>query len=243
MFSIRQLVFGILLFPVAGQAALLEQGFRTEYDISRNDFHIGVAERRLTPQPTGILIFESIAKPEGLAALFVRDRIIERSHISPYSQGLRPLLYEYQQKGGSKDKHYRLEFNWPKGTLHNTNIDETLSLSEDTQDLLSFQLVLMQTLQRGKRELAFHLADRNKVRPYTLKYQGEMKLWTTLGELKVIKLEHRRKDRNDVYTFWCAPGLEYLPVQVQRIEDDGDRILLKLRHFGSLPNNNATANK
>ena len=224
-----------LHIPALSFAALLEQGFQADYSLSKNDFDIGVAEYRLYPQPTGILVYESTAKPEGLAAMFIRDRIIERSHIVLNDNKLQPQKYEYQQKGGKETKNYQLNFNWSKKKLVNTNINQTFDLPLNTQDMLSFQLQLMKTLQSGEKELSFHLADRNKIRAYHLKYTGEMELETPIGKLKVIKLEHRRPDRNDVFRFWCAPGLEYLPVKIERVEDDGDRVLFELRHFASLP--------
>ena len=234
--KLRFYYFIFLLFtPILSFAALLEQGFQADYSLSKNDFDIGVAEYRLYPQPTGILIYESTAKPEGLAAVFIRDRIIERSHIAINAGNLQPQKYEYQQKGGKETKNYQLNFNWSKKKLVNTNIDKTFDLPENTQDMLSFQLQLMKTLQAGKKELSFSLADRNKILPYHLKYTGEAKLDTPLGELKVIKLEHRRADHNDVFRFWCAPSLEFLPVRIERVEDDGDRVLFELRHFASLP--------
>lgn len=228
----------ILLFVISapGFAALFEQGFQADYTLSKNDFKVGVAEYRLYPQPTGMLIYESTAKTEGLAALFIHDRIVERSHILQLQNGLRPQKYEYQQKGGKDTKHYQLNFNWTEHKLVNTNINQTVDLPADTQDMLSFQLQLMHSLQAGKKELTFHLAEKNKIRAYHLQYKKEMKLKTTLGELNVMLLEHHRPEHKDVFRFWCAPSLEYLPVRIERVEEDGDRVKFELRRFASLPN-------
>ncbi|MFO7603765.1 MAG: DUF3108 domain-containing protein, partial [Gammaproteobacteria bacterium] len=133
----------LLCTPALAGAGLLERGFQADYTLSKNRFAVGVAEYRLYPQATGMLIYESTAKPEGLAAVFVRDRIVERSHITPAGNQLRPQKYEYLQKGGKETKHYQLNFDWPEGKLQNTNINETFDLPEDTQDMLSFQLQLM----------------------------------------------------------------------------------------------------
>jgi hypothetical protein len=233
------IILGLLILPAYVAAGLLEEGFQADYSLSKNDFDIGVAEYRLYPQPTGMLIYESTAKPEGLASLFIHDRIIERSHIIHIPGGLQPQKYEYQQKGGKDTRHYTLDFNWSQQKLVNTNINETLDLPADTQDMLSFQLQLMHTLQAGKKSMAFHLADDDKVQAYRLEYQKEMQLNTAIGELKVVMLEHRRSEHNDTFRFWCAPSLEYLPVRIERIEDDGDRVLFELRRFASLPRNTA----
>lgn len=234
--KLRFYYFIVLLFtPTLSFAALLEQGFQADYTLSKNDFNVGVAEYRLYPQPTGMLIYESTAKTEGLAALFIHDRIVERSHILQLPEGLRPQKYEYLQKGGKDTKNYQLNFDWSHHKLINTNINETFDLPDNSQDMLSFQLQLMTALQAGKKTLSFHLAERNKIRAYQLDYKKKMKLNTALGELEVVLMEHQRPKHKDVFRFWCAPSLEYLPVRIERVEEDGDRVTFELRRFASLP--------
>lgn len=230
----------LLITPCLATAGILEQGFQADYTLSRNDFSFGVAEYRLYPQTNDTLIYESTAKPEGFAAVFVRDNIIERSQIKRLADGFQPLQYEYQQRGGKETKHYQLNFDWAQQKLVNTNINTTFDLPENTQDMLSFQLQLMHTLQSGGKSLSFHLADRNKLRSYQLNFINKAKLKTIIGELEVILLEHRRPDRKDIFRFWCAPSLEYLPVRIERIEEDGDIVMFQIRSFASLPNPQTT---
>ena len=225
----------LFLIPAVSSAGLLENGFQADYTLSKNDFTVGVAEYRLYPQPTGMLIYESTAKPEGLAAVFIHDRIVERSHIIQLQNGLRPQKYEYQQKGGKEDSSYALKFDWLQHKLVNTHINKTLKLPPDTQDMLSFQLQLMKTLQAGKKKLSFHLAEQNKINAYQLEFKQKLKLETALGEMNVVLMEHRHPKDHDVFRFWCAPSLEYLPVRIEHIEEDGDRVLFQIRRFASLP--------
>lgn len=225
----------LCLAPGLTSAALLQQGFQADYSLSKNDFKIGVAEYRLYPQPTGILIYESTAKTEGLAALFIHDRILERSYITPLQTGLRPQKYVYLQKGGKETSSYQLKFNWSQHKLLNTHTHKTLKLPADTQDMLSFQLQLMKTLQAGKKEMSFHLAEKDKISAYHLKFKKEMTLKTAIGDLKVVLMEDHHPKDNDVFRFWCAPGLEYLPVKIEHLKENGDRVMFKLRYFSSLP--------
>lgn len=232
--------FVCLLAPTLASAGLLEHGYQADYTLSKNDFDVGVAEYRLYPQPTGMLIFQSTAKTEGLAALFIHDRIVERSHITRRADELRPQKYEYSQKGGKESRNYQLNFDWTHHKLLNTDINQTFDLPANTQDMLSFQLQLMAALQAGKKSLSFHLAEQDKIRPYQLDFKKTMQLRTALGEMEVVLLEHQRPGEKDVFRFWCAPGLEYLPVKIEHIEDDGDQVRFELRHFASLPKATAT---
>ncbi len=225
----------LLLVPVISHAGLLEQGFQVDYTLSKNDFTVGVAEYRLYPQPAGGLIYESTARTEGLAALFIHDRIVERSHILQSQNGLRPQKYEYQQKGGKEDSGYQLKFDWQHHKLVNTHLKKTLDLPTDTQDMLSFQLELMKALQAGRKNFSFHLAEKNEINAYDLAFKKKMTLRTTLGEMEVVLMEHQQPKGHDVFRFWCAPGLQYLPVRIEHIEADGDRVVFQIRHFASLP--------
>lgn len=229
-------IYLVLLFLIPGlsNAGLLENGFQADYTLSKNDFTVGVAEYRLYPQPTGQLVYESTAKTEGLAALFIHDRIVERSHIIQSQNGLRPQEYDYQQKGGKEDSSYQLRFDWSQHKLVNTHLKKTLKLPADTQDMLSFQLNLMKALQSGKKRLSFHLAEQNEINAYELEFKQKMKLNTALGEMNVVLMEHQHPKDHDVFRFWCAPALEYLPVKIEHIEADGDRVVFKLRRFAPL---------
>lgn len=108
---------------------------------------------------------------------------------------------------------------------------ETQAMPPNTQDLLSFQLALMDGLYQGRRQFDFHIVDHKRIQRQTLKYTKSQKMKSSHGELDVLQLEHHAEKSHYRFTFWCAKQLHYLPVLIRKIEQDGDVVQLKLKRL------------
>ena len=228
----RLLSFILLLFAplCSAQANPLFEGFSAEYDVIRNDLNLGVTKRQLIKRDAHTLEFLSHTEPEGLVALLVSDVFVERSMIQLDKSGIRPLEYTYRQSGGKTEKTFEAEFDWSKQQLHRSTSKQPDPLPADTQDLLSFQLAIVDGLYKGQRHFNFSIVDHRRIQEHKLDYSGTELLPGSQG-LSVLRLDHQSSRKKDRFTFWCAEKFNYLPVMIQKVEHDGDVVLLKLRRF------------
>ena len=222
----------LLFIPLLNvQANPLFEGFTAEYDVIRNDLNLGVTKRQLIKHDAHSLEFLSRTEPEGLVALLISDVFDERSVIQLDASGVRPLEYTYQQSGGKTKKSFKAEFDWDKHQLHRSNSNETDALPDNTQDLLSFQLAILDGLYKKQHHFNFTIVDHKRIQEHQLDYSGMERLPGSNGGLNVLRLDHKDTRKKDHFTFWCAEKYHYLPVRIQKVEHDGDVVLLKLRRF------------
>lgn len=233
----RQVLFFLLaLLTTPLHADPLFSGFTAEYEVSRNGTFLGTNKRRLDVREEGRLLdYASTTTPEGLVALFVSDQFMEHSLIRVTPEGLRPLRYDYQQTGGKKQVTFQARFDWQKKRIRLSSRDGTLPLLPHTQDLLSFQLALMRGLSRGQRQFSFQIVDHKRIRLHTLEYIKTEQTPSSLGPLEILQLQQKADKASYRFSFWCARQLDYLPVRIDKTEDDGDVISLQLRRYKQSP--------
>lgn len=226
------LFFFLALLVLPLNANPMFSGFTAEYEVSRNDMVLGVSKRRLVSREHGTkLDYASTTIPQGLVALFISDRFMEHSLIHVTPSGLQPRRYEYQRTGGKKEITFQANFDWRNKQIQVTGNEQAQEMLPNTQDLLSFQLALMQGLYEGKREFHFQIVDHKRTQLQSLVYSRTEQVRSSLGKLDLLQLEHKANKSNYRFTFWCAKQLNYLPVKIRKIEHDGDVILLKLKHL------------
>ncbi len=224
----------LLIAALPLNANPLFKGFTAEYDVIRNDMTLGVSKRQLLAREQGArLDYASTTYPEGLVAMFVSDRFVEHSQVRITANGLQPMNYVYQRTGGDKDMIFRAQFDWQKQQITMTGQAEPQPLQPNTQDLMSFQLALMQGLEKGQRQFHFQLVDHKRIQAQNLEYTRTQQIPSSLGRLDVLTLEHKASDGRYRFIFECAKQLSYLPIKIQKIEQDGTVVMLKLRLFNT----------
>ncbi len=198
------------------QNALPVETFSARYVLKRGGFKVGEVRRTLTAAKDGSYIYESLSKPTGLATLFVKDRIFERSTWRYVSRHPRPESYLYERTGGRKERHVKLLFDWNKGIVTNIidNDPWKMRIPDLAQDKLLYQLTLMRDLQQGKKRLVYDVADGGKLKTYRFEILGKETVKTALGTVTALKLHRRKKDKT--ITIWCAIDFNYLPVKIQQ---------------------------
>ena len=216
-------------------AGLLESGFEATYEVLHNEFYLGDAVRTLEPRDTQIRIYRSHTSPKGVASAFVSDIIDEVSTIKITNNRFQPKQYAYNQYGGKKNKVFQLKFDWKTKKLWNSYTDKTYPLKEETHDLLSFQLQLMQDLQAGKKNINYVIADKKRVDAYQLTLTETEKIETPMKTFSAVKMVSNKIRGKTQFIIWCAPALGYLPVRVMKIDDDGDESVLTLKSLKLTP--------
>ncbi len=207
--------------------------FTAHYELLRNDsFKLGEVKRITAVQPDGTIRFESHSKTTGLAALFIKDQIAERSIFTLNQGSIRPLSYLYDRTGGKRTRTTQLNFDWSTKSITNA-IDGTkwsTEITPGTQDKLSYQLQLMLDLQAGLTTFSYPVADDGILKEYRFTLLGEETIKTSIGEIETIKLKRERAaDSKRKLTIWFAKSLRYLPVRIQQGKDAKEFITLEIK--------------
>jgi hypothetical protein len=221
--AFNQLICLIGLFMLSNiQFAVAEDHFPPPFTVHYNLYFKGIpageGTRTLTYLSSGQFKLSSSARATGLAALF-QGGIEEYSLFERINGQIRPLEYTYQQSG-RRPRHKRILFDWTSRLAKSTDRNENyeLHLKTGVLDSLLYQLVLMQDLKQGKKRLSYQVAKKDKISTYTPKFLGEERINTGVGQIVTLKYERAADDDERRTTFWCAPTLHYLPVQVEHLE-------------------------
>ena len=223
------LINTLLVASVSSNAAgLVDSGYTATYEVLHNEFYLGDAVRILKKTDNGWL-YRSHTAPKGIASAFVSDVIDESSSIKRVDDSVRPNLYTYHQHSGKKETKFQLEFDWDAARLTNTYKKKTVTLKAGAHDLLSFTLQLMLDLQDGKKSVAYTIADKKRVDTYQLQSAETEEIETEMKTFDAVKLVSNKIRNKMQFIIWCAPELDYLPVKVMKIEEDGDESVLLLK--------------
>jgi hypothetical protein len=231
--AIITLLLSYSILPT-GNAQLLQSGFESTYEVYHNTMYLGDTVRKLSRKENGEWLYHASTKAKGLAGLFFKDKIEERSMLTISLNGIRPMTYRYDQTGGKKDKHIKLDFYWDKNELFSSDLNKDIELLPGTQDLLSFVLQIMHEMQANKQTIDMPIADKDSIDQYQLKVIGKETIETPFKSLPTIVLLSNKIKGKKQFKFWCAPSLQYLPIRIMKIDDDGDEDTLSLSKFNLL---------
>lgn len=203
--------------------------FSAQYSVTLKGLPVGKGTRRFYQQGEQY-VFETVTETSGLAALFRGDQITERSVFNVVADKIRPQRYEYHHVGRKKNRHQQVEFDWQAKKARNVVEGEAweVDITENTLDNMLYQLVLMQKLSAGEREIAFDVAYKGTVRHYQPSFLGTEEVETGLGRMETVKYERVADDGERRTVLWCAPKLNFLPVKVEHTEKgDTGRLVLE----------------
>ncbi len=218
-----------LLFHSATFAEVEVPSFTARYTLSRSGITVGETIRTLSPANNGEFIYQSVAHATGLLARFLKDEITERSRWIYQNGSIRPLNFLTQRHGGKKERITRQIFDW-ENQVTTTNVNNgnssQLPLPLNTQDKLSYQILLMHDLKKGLKNLEYIIAESDKTNIYRFAIMGEEILVTAIGTLRTLKIRRIGDERNTIV--WCAIDLHYLPVKLEQRSDDDGHLELKI---------------
>lgn len=165
----------------------------------------------------------SLIQPSGLASRLVSAS--EQATGKLRNGAPRPLRYEHQMNG-VKESHTRLVFDWQDAVLRAEHDGEraTLPLEPRVMDPLSMNLLVMTDLSQGYIAEDYTLVDETELKTYRVRRDGEETLTTPLGDLATVRVSQNRQNSSRITTFWLAPSLNYLPVQIAQ-QNKGKEIL------------------
>ncbi len=228
-------LYGADFFPPP--ADFFPPPFTAKYKLYAKGFSAGEGTRTLGFRRDGKLQFESFAKTTGFLSWFKKIELTERTVFTREGGKIRPVEYTYRQTG-SKARTSKVSFDWVKKEAKNTFKGQTeyvKLLKEGILDKLLYQVVLMQELKEGKRQLKYKVVDKGKISVYAPKFIGKADVDTGMGKLETLKYQQvsssKKKRRT---TLWCAPSLHYLPVQIEHVDTSGDVFRMVLQSLVGL---------
>ena len=207
--------------------------FTATYEVSRGALSIGTARVELTREPGGGYHYSSHSWPARLAGLFNKDRLHETSSGQFIDGMLRPDKYHYLRTGGKNERVAHLTFDWDTRVVVNNVAGSRwkMTVPAGAQDKLSTRLGMMQALGQGKTDFTFDVADGGRLKQYRYKVLGRETLELPAGTFRTVKVTELRGDEDRKTWVWCAPALNFLPVQILRQEKNGVKYISHLEHF------------
>ncbi len=181
-----------------------------------------VASSTLKLEQTGdTWTFSSRSEPRGIGKL--ASSVFPPLQVSVVRVTDRGVLPEsFKSSGGDPGKSIELNYDWQThrvtGTYESTRVD--LPLTPQVQDDGSVQLALMVELLAERTPPTVQLIDKNSVREYEFRRDGEATIKTPMGDVHTVVFESQKKYSPRITRFWCAPDRGYIPMKVQQKKDD-----------------------
>lgn len=165
--------------------------------------------------------YTSRSEPRGLGKL-LSERPRTTSVLRVSAAGVEPLSYEADDGTSSPKRAVNVHYDWSRqrvtGVYEDTPVD--LTLTPGVQDDSSVQVAMMVELLGGRTPERFSLLDKNTVREYRYRREGEEILKTPLGEVATVIYSSQRANSPHVNRYWCAPDRGYIPIRVQQKRGD-----------------------
>ncbi len=203
--------------------------FTARYDLYHNETYIGKTTRSLVTE-NKFIKFSSIAKTDGIVALFVDITITEISKLRYKNNHLSFVSYSYNEKKNDENKGYQLRLD-KANKFYNSHTKELYPVVNNLHDTLGFTAAIMHDMQNGKREIKYTIAKKGSLKTYDLKFIAKENIATNKGHITTFKMEHYNPQTKERFTLWCDKSLGFLPVRIQKINHKGDENLLNLTQF------------
>ncbi|MCP3868462.1 MAG: DUF3108 domain-containing protein [Gammaproteobacteria bacterium] len=230
---IALIVAGFLLLTApstATQQTPYLKPFTAEYSLRRGALVFARVRVTLSLVPPGSYRYRAQTSPTGLTALFRSDKITEISEGIIEELRPIPLSYHYRHDKSDNLRQVDLQFDWQALRVINRTESSrwTMRISPGTQDKFGHQLNLMLALAEGQRDIRYEVADGGLKKDYRFKFHKEESISTPAGEFHTLKMNRSKDGKPSQASLWLAPAANYLPVKVERREQD-DPFLMELK--------------
>jgi hypothetical protein len=147
--------------------------------------------------------------------------------------GVEPISYRATDGTNSDKRTIDLKYDWNAhrltGVYEQTQVD--LPLTADVQDDASVQVAMMVELLSGRTPDHFSLLNKDKLRVYHYKREGEATVKTTSGDVATVIYSSQADYSPRITRFWCAPERGYVPMRVEQKKDNEVQWTMEIRSF------------
>lgn len=211
------------------------QPYTATYSVTRGSLRLGRTTMTLESPESGVWTLTSSSEASGLVSLFTNVSIDERSRFR-IEDGLPvPVSHEYRMPGSKKNRDFSLVFDWVErrvtGVVRGEPTSEALAPGAVDRHTAPLAVALAAA---GARDFPheFVMVDRARIRHYNATLDGEEFVDTRSGKLATVRVLLTRVDEPErKFRFWFAPALDYTPVRIRSVDDDGDTVTLQLLSY------------
>lgn len=219
-------IFLMLLLAATSQLRAdesLPAPFEASYIIFKKGAEVAKMKRSLSQIDNGEFIYRSETKSTGLASIFYKLHILEESHYHLQDQQLQPLVYSFKRTKKKKESFKKTIFDWRinQANFIGNGIKSNFDLEPGMTDKLLYQINVMRDLEMGQHPTTYIVVDGMKIKTYHFDYLGEELVDTPIGKLNTIKIARQKPGKKENTILWCASELNYLPIKVENIDEDG----------------------
>jgi len=197
--------------------------FEASYKIFKKGTEVAVMKRSLSQIDNGDFIYRSETKSTGLVSIFYKLHILEESHWHLQDQQLKPLVYSFIRIKKKKESNKKTVFDWKinQANFVDNGIKSSFDLEPGMTDKLLYQINIMRDLKMGRHPTTYTVVDGMKIKTYHFEHLGEELIDTPIGRFNTIKFARQKPGKKEKIILWCANELNYLPIRVDSIDDDG----------------------
>jgi hypothetical protein len=225
---------GLLLLACAGLSVAAEspplQPFQADYQVLRNGKELGHATLTLREAGNGNWEFSSQTKgTKGMASMLGLD--VQEKSTFRWRDGLpEGLRYRYSQQAAIKSRERSTDFDWStrQAVSHDGSSTSTAPLQGSAMDRNLVTLALMAKLKTGAHDLAFSVVDKDHVSTQRYASGAREALPLPAGTIEAVRVDRQRDDNKRTTTSWFAPQRNWLPVQIEQVEKNGETITMRL---------------
>jgi hypothetical protein len=215
----------LLLLAPAGSALALPPAFEAEYAVKAFGINAGRLVMRLTRQGD-ILRLETQTHPSGLLALFVgNSTVTEQSVLRDRDDRLELVAFEFSSTVPDEERDLQGRWIAEEEALKIVDGERRLSLAfpADGVDRLGAQLKVMHALEEGARDGTLSVVDLDEVKSIAYRVIEEETIRTGTGTHRSLRVRRIDPESSRVNESWYAPGLAYLPVQMEQRKKKGGK--------------------
>ena len=207
------------------------QPFTASYGVVWKGFNAGTTELELARAPDGQFVYASRANARGLFRAVFSEEITQTSWFNVTAQGVRPTRYRADDGTSETKRDISLDFDWQAGRVRGTAEDKPvdLTLEPGVQDAMSIQAAVLLDLLRGAKTGTYRLVDKDKIKEYAYKYEGDARLKTALGEVDTVIYTSQRVGSKRLTRTWYAPSLGYIAVRGEQMRDGKREWVMDIR--------------
>ncbi len=203
--------------------------FHAEYQVSRNGKDLAHASLDLHRAGDHWEFITQTRGTEGLAHALGLD-VRETSEFQ-WQAGLpQGLQYRYAQKAAFTSRQRSIQFDWTKNQAqsHDDKHDWELALKPGAMDRNLIVLALSADLNRKATQFNYPVVERGKLDDKRYVQTSRETVRVPAGEFSTVRMERQRTDTDKRTTSWYAPERDYLPVQLEQQETNGDTVTMRL---------------
>lgn len=194
--------------------------FTASYTVTWHGMAAGTSQLQLERLDDGSWRYGSRNRPRGLFRLALPPELAQQTRFDIRDGAVRPLQFDADDgsgnTGGKRNASVRFDWELGRATGHSGGTGVDLPLAPGLQDTMSIQVSLMQALLQGRMPTRFQVLDDNRIKEYVYEHEGTEQVETRLGTQQAVVFRSLRPGSTRSTWFWCAPGLAYLPVKVER---------------------------